>query len=80
MAASRKCVLLHCYILRRWVERKMIGLRVLIEISALNIVVDVGFVTGVTPAITPTGSAISMMPSCSFSRMTPTVLSYLMLW
>jgi len=26
----------------------------------LNIVVDVGFVTGVTPAIIPTGSAISI--------------------
>lgn len=37
---------------------KTIGLRVLIAINALNIVVDVGFVTGVTPQTTPTGSAI----------------------
>jgi len=45
----------------------------------LNIVVDVGFVTGVTPAIIPIGSAISSYPSSSFSEITPTVLSYLIL-
>ena len=47
--------------------------------NALNIVVEVGFVTGVTPAITPTGSAISIIPSYSFSLIIPTVLSYLIL-
>ena len=46
----------------------------------LNIVVDVGLVTGVTPAIIPTGSAISRYPSSSFSFITPTVFSFLMLW
>ena len=46
----------------------------------LNIVVEVGFVTGVTPAIIPTGSAISSYPSSSFLLITPTVLSYLILW
>ena len=40
--------------------------------------VDVGLVTGVTPAMTPTGSAISVMPVWSSSRITPTVRSYLM--
>ncbi|MNV21575.1 hypothetical protein D3C71_1125140 [compost metagenome] len=36
----------------------IIGLRVLMEINALNIVVDVGLVTGVIPITMPTGSAI----------------------
>ena len=40
----------------------MIGLRVLMAMIALNIVVDVGFVTGVTPATTPTGSAMYVIP------------------
>ena len=38
---------------------KMMGLRALIHIRALNIVVEVGLVTGVTPATIPTGSATS---------------------
>src|SRR5690625_7766485 len=54
-----------------WKE-KIIGLRVLSEIKALKIAVDVGLVTGVTPAMTPTGSEISTMPSISSRRMTPT--------
>ena len=33
------------------------GLRVFMDIKALNMVVEVGLVTGVTPTITPTGSA-----------------------
>ena len=37
---------------------KMIGFLVLMEISALNIVVEVGLVTGVIPMIIPIGSAI----------------------
>src|SRR5690606_738829 len=49
-----------------------IGLRVLRAMSALKIVVDVGFVTGVTPQMTPTGSAISVMPVSSSWAMTPT--------
>ena len=38
---------------------KMIGLRAFAQINDLNMVVDVGFVTGVTPATIPTGSATS---------------------
>ena len=38
---------------------KTITFLVLAEIIDLNIVVEVGFVTGVTPAIMPIGSAIS---------------------
>ncbi len=54
---------------------KMIGLRVFRAMSDLKIAVEVGLVTGVTPQITPTGSAISTMP-CRSSRLTmPTVLS-----
>lgn len=40
----------------------MIGFLVLIEINDLKIAVEVGFVTGVTPQTTPTGSAISVIP------------------
>ena len=36
---------------------KIIGFLVFTAINDLNIVVDVGLVTGVTPAIIPTGSA-----------------------
>ena len=35
--------------------------------------VDVGLVVGVIPQMTPTGSAISVMPVTSFSLITPTV-------
>ena len=38
---------------------KMMGLRVFTAIRLLNSVVEVGLVVGVTPAITPTGSATS---------------------
>ena len=41
--------------------------------SALKMVVEVGFVTGVSMLTTPTGSAISVMPSTSLSLITPTV-------
>ena len=43
------------------------GFLVLAHINDLNIVVEVGLVTGVTPATTPTGSATSIYPSRSFS-------------
>ena len=43
----------------------MIGLRVFSASSALKMVVEVGLVTGVIPATTPTGSAISTMPLIS---------------
>src|SRR5574340_90640 len=59
-------------------KAKMIGLRVLIAIIDLKIVVDVGLVVGVTPQITPTGSAISTMPASLSSLITPTVLLSLM--
>ena len=49
------------------------GLRALAQIRDLNMVVEVGLVTGVTPATTPTGSATSTYPSISFSSMTPTL-------
>ncbi|GMA34716.1 hypothetical protein GCM10025876_09200 [Demequina litorisediminis] len=39
------------------------GLRVFSAMSDLKIAVEVGLVTGVIPAMTPTGSAISVMPS-----------------
>ncbi|MNR38695.1 hypothetical protein D3C85_1568180 [compost metagenome] len=58
----------------------MIGLRVLIAISALKMVVDVGFVTGVIPMIIPTGSAIFWKLSYGLSSITPTVLLFLILW
>jgi hypothetical protein len=58
----------------------MIGLRVLSASSALKIVVEVGLVTGVTPQITPTGSAISTMPLMSSRPTTPTVFKLAMLW
>ncbi len=56
------------------------GLRVFSASSALKRVVDVGLVTGVTAQSTPTGSAISMMPSMSSRRTTPAVLARDMLW
>ena len=50
------------------------------SIAALNkhlvlakMAVDVGFVTGVTPATMPTGSAISSIPRTSSSLIMPTV-------
>ena len=46
-------------------KAKMTGLRVLRASSALKMVVEVGFVTGVTAATTPTGSAIWVMPVMS---------------
>ncbi|MDI5787694.1 hypothetical protein PO124_02160 [Bacillus licheniformis] len=49
-----------------WMESKHDWISCLIDIRDLNMVVEVGLVTGVTPAMTPTGSAISMTPSCSF--------------
>ena len=51
----------------------MIGFLVLRQISDLNKTVDVGLVTGVMPQITPTGSAISVMPVTGSSDMMPTV-------
>ena len=53
----------------------MIGLRVFSAMSDLKIAVEVGLVTGVIAQMTPTGSAISVMPLISSREMTPTVLS-----
>ena len=50
-----------------------IGQRVLSASSDLKMAVEVGLVTGVTPATTPTGSATSSMPMTSSSRIRPTV-------
>ncbi len=55
----------------------MIGFLVFKEIKHLKIVVDVGFVTGVTPAITPSGSAISVIPVTGSSLMIPHVFKCL---
>ncbi|CAC5594721.1 Uncharacterised protein [Staphylococcus aureus] len=52
----------------------MIGFPVLIAIIALKIVVDVGFVVGVTPQITPIGSATYVNPFSLSSPIIPTVL------
>lgn len=49
------------------------------DIKALNIVVDVGLVTGVTPATTPIGYATIIYPSSSFSSIIPTVFLYFIL-
>ena len=46
---------------------KIIPFLVFKEIRALKIAVDVGFVVGTIPAITPTGSAIFVNP-CSYLR------------
>ncbi len=54
-----------------------IALRVFAEISDLNSTVEVGFVTGTSPAITPTGSAISITRLCVSFEITPTVRSSL---
>ena len=51
----------------------MIPFLVLREISVLNIAVDVGFVVGMTAAITPIGSATFFMPNALSSSMTPQV-------
>ena len=41
---------------------KIIGFLVFKQIKLLKITVEVGFVTGVTPQITPSGSATSVIP------------------
>ena len=52
---------------------KMMPLRVFSASSDLKIAVEVGFVVGTMPAMTPTGSATFAMPIASFSSMTPQV-------
>ena len=52
----------------------IIPLRVLSASSVLKIAVEVGLVVGITAAITPIGSAISVMPYCLSSSITPQVL------
>ena len=54
-----------------------IALRVLAEISDLKSTVEVGFVTGTSPAMTPTGSAIVITRFCVSFEITPTVRSSL---
>ncbi|CGF62861.1 Uncharacterised protein [Streptococcus pneumoniae] len=46
----------------------------------MKIAVDVGFVVGVIPQTTPTGSAIRVNPVTSSSSITPTVLVWRMLF
>ena len=52
-------------------------LRVLSASSDLNIAVEVGFVVGMTAAMTPTGSATFCVPNALSSSMTPQVLTSL---
>ena len=52
---------------------KIIGFLVFNASKLLKIAVEVGFVTGVKPATTPTGSATSVMPVTGSSLMIPTV-------
>ena len=49
------------------------------EINVLNIAVDVGFVVGITAAITPIGSAIFLIPYAVSSSIIPQVFSFLYL-
>ena len=53
---------------------KIMPLRVLSEIKVLNITVEVGFVVGTTPAITPIGSANFINPFALSSSIIPQVL------
>ena len=46
-------------------------------IRDLKIAVDVGFVVGMTAAITPIGSAIFVMPAALSSSTTPQVFTFL---
>ena len=55
----------------------IIPLRVLSASSVLKIAVEVGFVVGMTAAITPTGSAIFCVPNSLSSSMTPQVFTFL---
>ena len=51
----------------------MIALRVFSASNVLKIAVDVGFVVGITAAISPIGSAIFLIPYTGSSSNTPTV-------
>ena len=51
----------------------IIPLRVLSASNVLKIAVDVGFVVGITAAITPIGSAIRVIPYSLSSSITPQV-------
>ena len=55
----------------------MTPLRVLREMSVLKIAVDVGFVVGITAAMTPIGSATRCRPAASSSSTTPQVFASL---
>ena len=55
-----------------WKE-KIIGFLVFKAINDLKITVEVGFVVGIIPQITPTGSAISVIPVRGSSLIIPTV-------
>ncbi len=55
----------------------MMPFLVLSEMRVLNIAVDVGFVVGITAAISPKGSAILIVPYSLSSSITPQVLVFL---
>ena len=52
----------------------MMPLRVFNAMSVLKMAVEVGLVVGMTAPMTPTGSAIFLMPNALSSSMTPQVL------
>ena len=58
---------------------KIIGFLVFKAINDLKITVEVGFVTGVTPQITPNGSATSVIPLIGSSLIIPHVFKCLIL-
>ncbi len=55
----------------------MMPLRVFKASRVLKMAVEVGFVVGITAAITPIGSAIFFVPKAGSSSMTPQVLVFL---
>ena len=57
----------------------MIPFLVLRQINVLKIAVDVGFVVGITAAISPKGSATVFVPNAGSSSMTPQVCTFLYL-
>ena len=56
---------------------KIMPLRVFKQISDLKIAVEVGFVVGIIPAITPKGSATILIPFVLSTFITPHVFAFL---
>ena len=58
---------------------KIIAFLVFKQINDLKIAVEVGFVVGISPAITPNGSATTLIPLVLSSSIIPHVFAYLCL-